>query len=179
MDASLIEAINTIFSLGTLISIAFCLFLLVGFISKDRGPAFSWLAKNTLMIVFLVSLAGLIGSLIYQYGVGFAPCLLCWYQRIVLYPIAIISLVALIKKHANAHVLSYSMVLALIGLLLSAYHNFEKIIGKELTSCDAVGVSCLQIYVKKFGFIDIPVMSLVFFVTIMLIILNRQRFINS
>lgn len=158
---------------------AFCLFLIVGFISKDRGPAFSWVEKNTLLLVFLISLGGVIGSLVYQYVIGFAPCLLCWYQRIVLYPIAIISLVAIVKKHTHLPVLSYSLVLSSLGLILSAYHNFEKIIGKELTSCDSVGVSCLQIYVKKFGFIDIPVMSLTFFVVIILIILNKRRFKNQ
>ena len=179
MTEQAISTINFLFSLGTLGFIALSVFLLIGIFSKDKGPAFAWVAQNSLLLVVAISIAGAGGSLIYQYVIGFAPCVLCWYQRIVLYPIAIISLVAIVKKHSHVEVSSYAMVLAIIGLVLSAYHNFEKIIGKDLISCEAFGASCLQSYVKGFGFIDIPVMSLVFFVTIILIILTRKRFKDS
>lgn len=179
MNTESIQFINTLFSLGTLGFMACSLLLLIGILSKDKGPIFSWVAKNSLILVLLISLAGVTGSLIYQYGIGFAPCVLCWYQRIVLYPIAIISLVALIKKHSHIEVSSYAMVLAIIGLVIAAYHNFEKIMGEDLISCDAFGASCLQNYVKGFGFIDIPVMSLVFFILIILIIATRKRFTTS
>lgn len=175
MSGSSINVINTLFSVGTLIFQAISALLIIGFISKDRGPVFSWLAKNAILTVFLVALSGLVGSLIYQYVIGFTPCVLCWYQRIVMYPIAIISLVALIKKHSN-EIFHYSMVLAVTGLVISLYHNFEKLIGKDLIACDATGPSCLQIFVKKFGFIDIPVMSLTFFVLIILLLINTYRF---
>jgi disulfide bond formation protein DsbB len=174
MTAQSINIINTIFSLGVIFFQLISLFLIIGLVSRDRGPIFTWISKNTVLLLFLVSLAGLIGSLIYQYVIGFAPCVLCWYQRIVMYPIAIISLVALIKKYTN-EVINYSLVLGIIGFIIAAYHNFEKIIGKDLLSCDATGPSCLQILVKKFGFIDIPVMSLTFFILIILLILNKIR----
>lgn len=175
MTAESINVINTIFALGTLIFQAFSVFLIIGLISKDRGPAFQWVAKNALILILLVSIGGVFGSLIYQYVVGFAPCVLCWYQRIVLYPIAIISVAAIVKKHAHFHALSYSMVMAVIGFVLSLWHNIEKAIGKDLLACETSGPSCLQIFVKKFGFIDIPVMSLTFFVLIILIIVNKRR----
>ncbi len=175
MTAESINTINTLFSLGTIAFQAISILLLIGFISKDKGPIFAWLAKNAILLVFLVATSGVLGSLIYQYAIGFAPCVLCWYQRIVMYPIAIISLVALIKRHST-EIFHYSMVLAVIGFVISAYHNFEKIIGKDLIACDATGPSCLQIFVKKFGFIDIPVMSLTFFILIILLIANTYRF---
>ena len=77
------------------------LFLIIGLLTKDKGQIFSWVAKNALKLVFLVSLAGMIGSLVYQYIIGFAPCVLCWYQRIVMYPIAIITFWALIRKKST------------------------------------------------------------------------------
>lgn len=177
MSETSINIINTLFSLGTIAFQAASLILVIGFISKDRGPLFTWMSKNTILLIFVISISGLVGSLIYQYGVGFTPCVLCWYQRIVLYPIAIISLVALINKHVH-EVLNYSFVLAILGFLVALYHNFEKLIGKDLIACEATGPSCLQIFVKKFGYIDIPIMSLTFFVLIILIIINNKRFKN-
>jgi disulfide bond formation protein DsbB len=174
MSAESINIINTIFSLGVIGFQVIALFLIIGLIFKDRGPLFAWIAKKTLILLFFISFAGIAGSLIYQYVVGFAPCVLCWYQRIVMYPIAIVSLVALIKKYTK-EIFDYSLILSIIGAVISIYHNFEKILGKDLLSCDATGPSCLQILVKKFGFIDIPVMALTFFVLIILLIINKRR----
>lgn len=179
MSAETINAVNTIFATGTLVFMAVSVFLLIGLISKDKGPIFNWFAKNTLFLVFLTALSGMIGSLVYEYVIGFAPCLLCWYQRIVMYPIAIIALVALVKKK-SVEIFDYALVLSTIGLLISIWHNIEKFLGKDVLSCEtAGGVSCLQIYVQKFGFIDIPVMSFVFFITLILLILNKRRLSTS
>ena len=177
MSADTVNTANFIFSLGTLISLAFSLILIVGMITRDKSSLYSWTAKNALLLVFLTSFAGMIGSITYQI-IGFAPCAFCWYQRIVMYPIAIISLVALIK-HRSAEILDYSLVLSIIGAILALWHNIEKIMGRDVLACDAIGVSCLQNYVKGFGFIDIPVMSLALFVFIILVIVNKKRFRNS
>lgn len=174
MTAESIDIINTIFSLGVLAFIAISIFLIIGLISKDKGPIFRWISKNTILLIFLISLSGLVGSLVYQYVIGFAPCVLCWYQRIAMYPVTIISLVALIKKHTH-EVINYTLVLSIVGFVIAAYHNVEKILGKDLLACDSVGPSCLQILVKKFGFIDIPIMSLIFFTLIILLIINKKR----
>ena len=174
MDAATINTVNFIFSLGTLALMAASLFLLVGIISRDKGPAFSWIARNALPIIFLTSLAGMAGSLTYQF-IGFVPCAFCWYQRIVMYPIVFISLTALVKRR-TAEIFDYTLVLAVIGAILATWHNVEKLMGRDVLACDAIGASCLQNYVKGFGFIDIPVMSLVFFIFIILVIATRKRF---
>lgn len=176
MNAETIAIINLIFSIGTLVFMAISLFLLIGILTKDKGNIFSFVAKNTLLLVFLVSLAGMLGSLAYEHVVGFAPCMLCWYQRIVMYPITLISGLAYLHHKQSSEVLDYSLFLAGIGAAIGAWHNIEKVIGKEVISCDATGPSCLQTFVDGFGFIDIPVMSLTFFVLIVLLILTRKRF---
>lgn len=175
MTAESINIINTLFAISTLGFIALSIFLAIGLVSRDKGSVFQWFSNKSLFLVFLVALAGMAGSLIYQYVIGFAPCVLCWYQRIVMYPIAIITFLALLKKK-SAEILDYSLVLSIIGALISVWHNIEKALGKDLLACETSGPSCLQIFVKKFGFIDIPVMSLVFFIVIILIILNKKRF---
>lgn len=177
MDSGTIDIINTIFSIGVIGFILFSLFLIIGLISKDKGPLFTWVSKNATLLIFLTSTAGLIGSLVYQYVIGFPPCVLCWYQRIAMYPIAIISLVALIKKHSREFI-SYALTLSIIGFIIAIYHNFEKMIGKDLLACDSAGPSCLQTLVNKFGFIDIPVMSLTFFALLILIIITKKRLDN-
>lgn len=176
MNAETIAIINNIFSLGTLAFMGASLLLIIGMITKDKSPLFSFVAKNTLLLVFLVSLAGMLGSLAYEHVVGFAPCMLCWYQRIVMYPITLISGLAYLRNRSSSEVLDYSLFLAGIGALIGAWHNIEKLLGKEVISCDASGPSCLQTFVDGFGFIDIPVMSLTFFVLIILLILTKKRF---
>ncbi len=174
MNADIINTVNFIFAIGTILSLAISLVLLIGLFTKDRGPIYAWMAKKGLLLVFLISLAGMAGSLTYQF-IGFVPCPLCWYQRILMYPIAIMSFVALMKRKAT-EIWDYALVLSIIGGLIALWHNIEKFLGKDVLACDVIGVSCLQNYVKVFGFVDIPVMSLAFFVVIILMTLNKRRF---
>ncbi len=172
-----ISTIDFLFSLGTVILWAFSLILIMGLIAKDKSALYAFLAKHALVILFLVSLGGVVGSLIYSEVIGFTPCMLCWYQRIAMYPIAIISAVALIRKKAD-EVWNYALSLAILGGIVALFHNYEQIVGVEVVPCPAGTVSCLQDLVKGFGFIDIPLMSLTFFVVIILLILNKRRFSN-
>lgn len=175
MEAQGINLINHLFGLGTIAFEALALFILIGIVSKDKGTVFSWIAKNALFLVFLVSFAGMAGSLVYSQLVGFAPCMLCWYQRIAMYPIAILSLIAIFKKY-SLEIWSYLLTLSIIGTLIALWHVFEQSVGKEIVSCGVSSPSCLQQLVKVFGYIDIPVMSLSLFILVILLILNKRRF---
>lgn len=175
---NLIQAINTIFSAGTVLFWAVSLMLIIGLIGKDRSVIYGFFAKHALAVVFLVSFGGLLGSMVYSEFIGFTPCMLCWYQRIAMYPIAVISAVALVRKKAN-EVWNYALTLSILGGAVAVFHNYEQLIGVEVVPCPAGSVSCLQELVKGFGFIDIPLMSLTFFVFIILIILNRKRFSST
>ncbi len=174
---NLIQAINTIFSAGTVLFWAVSLVLIVGLIGKDKSTIYGFFAKYTLAIIFLVSFGGLLGSLVYSEMIGFTPCMLCWYQRIAMYPIAIISAIALIRKKAD-EIWNYALTLSILGGIVALFHNYEQILGVEVVPCPAGTASCLQELVKGFGFIDIPLMSLTFFVVIILLILNKRRFSN-
>jgi disulfide bond formation protein DsbB len=70
-------------------------------------------------------------------------------------------------------IIKYSLTLAIIGAAISLYHNYISLGGQVLTACatfSAVGVSCLQRYVFKFGYITIPLMALTAFALIILIL---------
>lgn len=178
MSAEVINTTNTLFGLGTIAINALSVFLIIGILAADKGKAFSWFSKNTLLFIFLISLGAFLGSLFYSNVIGFLPCLLCWYQRICMYPIALISGIALFKKYEK-EVFGYIFGLSFVGGLIGVWHLIEKGTGKELIPCSASGPSCLQELVKVFGYIDIPVMSLSFFVLIVLLLINRKRILRK
>lgn len=54
--------------------------------------------ENSLLFIWLVSLVATLGSLYFSEVRGYEPCELCWYQRILMYPILLITTVAYIQK---------------------------------------------------------------------------------
>jgi len=116
-------------------------------------------AKIVLYIAFIQALIATLGSLFFSEVLHFPPCVLCWYQRICIYPLVIILAVCIIKKDK---IVPYLVLpLSLIGLCISIYHNllYYKIIPESIAPC-TTGVSCTTKYIEWFGFITIPLLSL-------------------
>ena len=125
-----------------------------------------------MVIGFLLSLSAAAFSLVYSEVLHFAPCFLCWYQRIFLFPLVFIFAVALWNKDKN--VLKYALPLTIVGFAISVYHNFEYYFAESNSSlpCDASGVSCYQHLVSEFnGYISIPMLSLTAFFSILVLLL--------
>ncbi|MDH4116315.1 MAG: disulfide oxidoreductase [Acidimicrobiia bacterium] len=116
-----------------------------------------------------VALVATTGSLIYSEVFGFEPCRLCWYQRIAMYPLAVILVIAALRKDSS--VKFYALPLAVIGGCISVYHyllqTFPGLTGS--TAC-AVGVPCTAKYVNQFGFVSIPFMAAAGFLLIIALI---------
>lgn len=130
--------------------------------------------KNLLQIALLQATIATLGSLIFSEILKFPPCILCWYQRIFMYPLVIILAVGIWKKDKN---LPYFVLpLSIIGLLISAYHNllYYKIISESAAPC-TLGISCTTKFIEWFGFITIPLLSLGAFASITLIILFYKK----
>ncbi|MEN8233121.1 MAG: disulfide bond formation protein B [Thermodesulfobacteriota bacterium] len=131
---------------------------------------------NILFLCWLVASVSALGSLFFSYVMGFAPCVLCWYQRIFLFPLVIILAAGLFPFDKN--VVKYSLPLAIAGWLTAIYHNllYGGIIPESIQPCSQ-GVSCTEEYIDIFGFLSIPMLSLLSFSTILtiLIILNRRK----
>lgn len=125
-----------------------------------------WLKKNLLYFAWVQALAATFGSLYASEVLGFAPCVLCWYQRIAMYPLAIILPIGILKKDKNLPL--YAIPLALVGGLVALYQNLLTwgVIPQSFTPC-TYGVSCLTKYISYFGFITIPFLSLLSFVVIL------------
>ncbi len=121
-----------------------------------------FLRENSLYIGLIIALCGFLGSLYFSEIMGLAPCLLCWYQRIALYPLVVIFAVGIAKRDNQAW--SYAGPLIILGILLAAYHvaMVQGLVNEPLISCTS-GVSCAQVTWNLFGFITIPFLSFLAF----------------
>ena len=121
--------------------------------------------ENSLLIIWVTSLVATLGSLYFSEVRGFIPCDLCWYQRILMYPIVIISTIAYIQK--NARIALTTAVFAVIGGSISIYHYGIQKISLLQESAPACGlVSCTGSYINWLGFITIPFLALTAFIII-------------
>ncbi len=118
------------------------------------------LKKYALMLAWAQALVAMLGSLYFSEVLGFPPCVLCWYQRIALYPLVILIGVGIIRKDRN--VIFYALPLAGIGWIISIYHNllYYKIVPDTLAPC-SLGVSCTTKFIEWYGFITIPFLALI------------------
>lgn len=139
----------------------------------------NWIQKNGLYGAWIVALIGCTGSLYFQYGLHFPPCVLCWYQRIALYPLVIIIPVGIIRKDTG--LAAYALPLTVIGGSIALYHNllYYKIIPENLAPC-VQGISCTTKFIEYFGFLTIPLLSLIAFIAItLLMMMARKGFIHD
>ena len=114
-------------------------------------------------LAFVVAAGAMASSLYYSESVGFVPCEFCWYQRIAMYPLAVVLLVAAITRDERA--LRYVLPIAVIGAALSIYHVQLQVFPDQASSC-STGVPCHARYVQEFGFVSIPVMALCGFASV-------------
>jgi disulfide bond formation protein DsbB len=118
-----------------------------------------------LYIAFALALTATLGSLFMSGVLGWAPCVLCWYQRIMLYPLVIIFAVAILKGVNNLKHIVLPM--TIIGGLVALYHMLlqYKIIPEALGPC-VNGVSCVTSYHLGPNFVTVPLLALLSFIAI-------------
>jgi len=120
----------------------------------------------------LVAITATLGSLYYSEVAGYIPCTLCWYQRIVMYPLVAVLLVGLISR--DDLLPRYVLPLSLIGIFISSYHYLVQwnVIGGS--NVCTTGVPCSGRYVNWLGFITIPLQALTAFTLITLAMFTTQ-----
>jgi disulfide bond formation protein DsbB len=157
---------NQIVGFGVLVSnIVFGIFCIMFFISIAwRGKVYAFIHSHIVKVVFWSSLIASVGSLIYSNIIGFPPCDLCWWQRILLYPQVLVAGIAMIKKDKS--IIEYIFPMSIIGALVALYQSFVQwgFFAGSFLNCTAIGGECAKVYVKEFGYITIPFMSLSIFV---------------
>ncbi|WP_108672420.1 disulfide oxidoreductase [Peribacillus acanthi] len=129
-----------------------------------------------LYFAWIVSIVATLGSLYFSEIRGFVPCELCWYQRILMYPLAFILGVGTFQSDFT--VKRFVLPMAGLGWLISLYHYMlQKVPGfAEIKPC-VNGVPCSAQYINWLGFITIPFLAFTGFTLIivcMLLIKNRK-----
>ena len=121
-------------------------------------------SKLMTQIIFITSLIATLGSLYFSEIRGYLPCELCWYQRILMYPIIIISLSHILS---NSKSLIYpTAILSCLGILVSSYHYaLQNIPGLSGSHECKIG-DCTVQFIQWGGFITIPFLALIAFIII-------------
>lgn len=134
----------------------------------------NFLKKYVLYLAFTQALIATLGSLMFSEIFHFPPCVLCWYQRIALYPLVVIFGVAILKK--DKLVQYYAWPLIGFGWIIALYHNslYYNILPKAAAPCIA-GISCTTKFIEWFGFITIPFLSLISFTNLGALMLIYQK----
>jgi disulfide bond formation protein DsbB len=155
----------TLAVLGVVGQVLASLLLVVGGLALIgiRAPL-TWLRSAVwgyeLWLVFVVTAVATAGSLFFSEVRHFVPCELCWYQRICMYPMSLITLfAALMNDHRVAR---YLLPFPVIGAGISTYHLLiENGVIKQTQACvvSAPG-GCATKWINEFGYMTIPTLTL-------------------
>jgi disulfide bond formation protein DsbB len=165
------EFINQLLSIGSILVLVLSFLAFLGNYVLSLKRLGNYVALNKMLLIGLISLVATTGSLIYSIGIGYPPCELCWYQRIFIYSTAIIALTSAISKKTLDTI--YIWVLTIIGLAISFYHNLIYYTDYSPLPCDA-SASCTAKYVNEYGFMSIPLMALMLFISVMFILGSKK-----
>lgn len=129
---------------------------------------------SLLFICWFLAAISTLGSLFFSEVMGFPPCVLCWYQRICMYPLVVIFLAGLFPFEDK--VVHFSLPLVFIGWLIAVYHNllYYNILPESAAPC-VLGISCTTVQIKWLGLITIPILSLTAFSLILLFLTITHR----
>jgi len=118
-----------------------------------------------LYVALVAAWTAMLGSLYFSDVRGYLPCTLCWYQRILMYPLTGLIAFGILRRDQHLHFLVLPF--TLLGQGISTYHYLlEKttIFGAP-TACQA-GISCVTPWINWFGFITIPFLAMIGFLII-------------
>ena len=137
----------------------------------DKAYISNW---TIIFICWIIASVSTLGSLFFSEIMDFPPCALCWYQRIFMFPLVLILLVGLFPFDKS--IIKYALPIALVGWGFAFYHFllYSGFIPESLQPCSQ-GVSCSETYLDLFGFLTIPMLSLISFSSIMILLFILKR----
>jgi disulfide bond formation protein DsbB len=151
------RAVTTFLSLLALIAGPGALLTLVAVLSGARDhPFVAALRRSALGLSAAVAVVATAGSLWLSEGAHFQPCRLCWYQRIAMYPLAVVLVVAALRRDDSVR--WYAIPLAVGGLAISSWHLGVEHLGLGEGACE-IANPCSIRWVEHFGFVTIPFMA--------------------
>ena len=169
MEASTVSSILAPGSLLVLVG-SLAMALVAGAPGAHRMRAF--LLARGLWLAFGIALIAVLGSLYYSQIAHFPPCEMCWFQRIFMYPQAVVLLVAALRR--DVEVWRTSVPLAVIGLLFSLYHYQLELFPDQPSVCSTT-IPCSVRFVDVYGFVSIAFMAGAAFISILALHLAMAR----
>ena len=138
----------------------------------------STLARQALLLGFFLATTSTVGSILYSEVVGFPACILCWIQRLFMYPQAFLFGLALVRRDRG--IFPYAMLLTLLGAAVALYQWVKDMLAlysNVSIPCPAVSAlpSCDKIYVFEYGYITIPMIALNAFILIAIVMYAGMR----
>ena len=165
-----VDDVTTLFALLALLANLGAVALVVVWLCGERcRRARGWVGDSALGLGALVAGVATAGSLYLSEVAHFEPCELCWYQRICMYPLALVLTVAAVRRDWSVRLVA--LVLAGVGLALSVWHTLLQRV-PELEggiSCDPTN-PCTLTLVEKFSYLTIPSMAAGAFLLILLLL---------
>ena len=173
-----VKTLSVFFAVLALLCWAVAVLLLVGALLRrsQRGrpgrlePLRDDIGRMALPLAWLIAVVTMLGSLYYSKVQEFVPCELCWYQRICIYPFAVILGIATWRRDASIRI--YAIPIFAIGIVISTYHTWIQAFPPDNgTSFCTAAAPCTTRYVWEFGFVSLPFMALAAFVAMSALLL--------
>jgi disulfide bond formation protein DsbB len=169
----LATTLNHYFSLATIIGgvgVSLCIATVIYLLYKGGIQEYAISLKPYIYPVgFLTSLVGALITLLYSQVLGYAPCDLCWYQRVFLYPQIFLFALAWWKR--DTAIFPYTLLLSIIGGVIALYHHMLQIGFDIMKPCSTApfAVDCAKPSFIEFGFVTFPFMAVVLFAFLALV----------
>lgn len=148
-------------------------YAVLGFTGSPRVQLAVEIRQASLWLAWLVAAGATAGSLYFSEIANYVPCRLCWFQRICMYPLAGILLIAAIRKDHNVR--WYALPLLVAGIGISGYHyliEWKPSLGEG--AC-GIGPSCTDVWFRRLGFVTLAFMALCGFVAIVAFLFVAPR----
>ena len=168
-----VDVANTFFTILTLlanaaviVAVILALGALVSTRMRELGIAvLSAVGPSARLLAWIVATVTTLGSLYYSEIANFVPCRLCWYQRICMYPLAVILLVGLLLR--DRRVRWYAAPFVIVGAPLSLYHWLVERVDffAKSSSCSAEA-PCTVPWFQELGYVTLAFMAMSAFLLI-------------
>lgn len=168
----MVEAMQLVTAVCALLAGAGAVLLVVARLLASRMPSAARFGRAVVAartpLTLLVAGAATLGSLYFSEFADYVPCRLCWFQRIAMYPIALVALVAVLRRDRDAR--WYILPMAAAGIAVSTWHYLlEWNPTWEGEACGLVGPACSVLWFRTFDFVSLALMALCGFAAIIVV----------
>ena len=135
----------------------------------------SWMSEGRFWLAggACVAAVATLGSLWFSLGLGLVPCTLCWYQRILMYPLVVVLGVAALESHNT--VWRTVVPLSVVGVLIAGYHS---VLQATTASCTFAGPCAVVQWQAPVLGLTIPNLSLIAFVLVTITVLAGSNLVE-